>query len=117
VFKLFGEAVFNGGKDMGRLEGSLVRGFGRIMVFNGFGTDPFLRDELHGRAEEVMGESPFLGIEVIEERDDSGIIEALIAEPLADVCPVLLFDMGVIILVISTATGKRDGVLSFGKMS
>jgi hypothetical protein len=64
---------------MGRLEGSLVRGFRRIMVFNGFGADPFLRDELHGRAEEIMKESPLIGIEVIEEMDDSGIIEALIA--------------------------------------
>ncbi len=64
---------------MGRLEGSLVRGFRRIMAFNGFGADPFLRDELHGRAEEIMKESPLLGIEVIEERDDPGIIEALVA--------------------------------------
>jgi hypothetical protein len=86
------------------------------MAFNGFGTDPFLREELHGRAEEIMKESPLFGIEVIEERDDSGVIEALIAEPLADVCPVLLFDMGVIIFVISAATGKRDGALSFGEM-
>ena len=59
---------------MGRLEGSLVRGFRRIMVFNGFGADPFLRDELHGRAEEIMKEPPLFGIEVIEERDDPGII-------------------------------------------
>jgi hypothetical protein len=71
---LFGEIVFNREMDMGRLEGSLVRGFRRIMVFNGFGADPFLRDELHGRAEEIMKESPLFGIEVIEEMDDSGII-------------------------------------------
>jgi hypothetical protein len=76
---LFGETVFNREMDMGRLEGSLVRGFRRIMVFNGFGADPFLRDELHGRAEEIMKEPPLFGIEVIEERDDSGIIEALVA--------------------------------------
>jgi hypothetical protein len=71
---LFGEAVFNKERDMGRLEGSLVRGFRRIVAFNGFGTDPFLRDELHGRAEEIMKESPVFGIEVIEEIDYSGII-------------------------------------------
>jgi len=59
---------------MGRLEDSLVRGFRRVMAFNGFGTDPFLRDEFHGKAEEIMEESPLFGIEVIEERDDSGII-------------------------------------------
>ena len=66
-------------KDMGRFEDSLIRGFGRVMTFDGSGTDPFLRDEFHGRAEEVMEESPLSGIEVIEERDDSGIIETLIA--------------------------------------
>ncbi len=113
---MFGEVVFNREKDKGRLESSLVRGFRRVMTFNGFGADPFLRDELHGRAEEIVEESPFFGIEVIEERDDFGIIEALISEPLADVCPVLLFDMGVIIFVIGTATGKVDGMISFGKM-
>ena len=87
------------------------------MAFNGFGPDPFLREELHGRAEEIMKESPLFGIEVVKKRDDSGIIEALISEPLADVSPVFLFDMGVIVFAISTATGKVDGVISFGKMS
>ena len=74
MFKLFGESVFDRGKDIGRFEDSLVRGFRGVMMFNGFGTDPFLREELHRRAEEVMEESPLSGIEVIEERDDSGII-------------------------------------------
>jgi hypothetical protein len=74
VFNLFGESVFDRGQDVGRFEDSLVKGFGRGMAFNGFRTDPFLRDEFHGRAEEVMEESPLSGIEVIEERDDSGII-------------------------------------------
>ena len=86
-------------------------------MFEGFRADAFFFEEFGGGAEEVMEESPLVSIEVVEERDDSGVIEALISEPLADVCPVLLFDMGVIIFVISTATGKRDGTLSFGKMS
>jgi hypothetical protein len=71
---LFGQRVLTRSEEMGRFEDSLVRGFRKVMVFNGFGTDPFLRDELHGRAEEVMEESPLSGIEVIEERDDPGII-------------------------------------------
>ena len=53
---------------------SLVRGFRRVMVFDGFGADPFFGEEFHGGAEEVMKESPFLAIEVIEERDDLGVI-------------------------------------------
>ena len=74
MFKLFGERSFDRDRDMGRFEDSLVRGFRRVMALNGFGTDPFFRDEFHGRAEEVMEESPLSGIEVIEERDDSGIL-------------------------------------------
>ena len=74
MFKLFGERVFDIDKDMGRFEDSLERGFRRVMTFDGFGTDPFLRNEFHGRAEEIMEESPLSGIEVIEERDNTGII-------------------------------------------
>jgi len=74
VFKLFGERLFDRNKDIGRFEDSLVRGFRRVMSFNGFGTDPFLGNELHRGAEEIMEESPFFGIQVIEGRDDTGLI-------------------------------------------
>jgi hypothetical protein len=74
VFKLFGQRVFDIDKDMGRFEDSLEGGFRSVMTFDGFGTDPFLRDEFHGRAEEIMEESPLSGIEVIEEKDNTGII-------------------------------------------
>lgn len=41
----------------------MVRGFRGVITFNGFGTDPFRRDELHGRGEEIRKESPLFGIE------------------------------------------------------
>jgi len=44
------------------------------MTFNRFGADSFFGDEFHGGAEEVMEESPFLGIEVIEEGDDCWVV-------------------------------------------
>lgn len=40
------------------------------MAFDGFRTDPFFCDEFYGGAEEVVKESPFLGIEIIEQRYD-----------------------------------------------
>jgi len=40
------------------------------MAFDGFRADSFFGDEFYGGAEEVVEESPFLGIEVVEERDD-----------------------------------------------
>jgi len=59
---------------MRRIDDSLVRGFGRVMAFDGFGADPFFCDKLYGRTEEVVEESPFLGIEGVEWRYDVGII-------------------------------------------
>ena len=44
------------------------------MAFDGFGADAFLFDEFYGGAEEVVEESPFLGIEVVEGGNDVGII-------------------------------------------
>ena len=41
----------------------------------------------------------------------------MVAEPLADVGPVFLFDVSVIIFVIGTASGELDGLFSLGKMS
>ena len=47
---------------MGRLEDSLVGGFGGVVVFKGFRADAFFFEEFGGGAEEVMKESPFLGV-------------------------------------------------------
>jgi len=87
------------------------------MVFDGFGADPFFGEEFHGGKEEVMKESPFMGIEVIEERDDVGIVEALVAEPLADMGPVFLLNMGIIVFMIGAASGELDRFIPFGKVS
>jgi hypothetical protein len=71
---LFGEVLLDVERDMRRFEDSLVGSFGRVMVFEGFRADSFFGEEFHGRAEEVMQESPLVAIEVIEERDNVGII-------------------------------------------
>ena len=59
---------------MRRVDDSLIRGFGRVMVFDGFRADAFFFDEFYRGAEEVVEESPFLCIEVVEEWNDIGII-------------------------------------------
>ena len=64
-----------------------------------------------------MKESPLLGIEIIEEGDHTGVIESFIAEPLTDMGPVFLFHMGVVILVIGSASGELDGAFSLGEMT
>jgi len=55
-------------------ENSLVRSFGAIVVFDRFGADPFFREEFGRGAEEVMEESLLLAIEVIQERNNFGMI-------------------------------------------
>jgi hypothetical protein len=71
---LFREILFYAERDMRRFEDSLVRSFGRVMVLEGFRTDPFFGEEFHGRAEEVMKEPPLVTIEVVEEWDNVRII-------------------------------------------
>ncbi len=58
-----------------------------------------------------------MGVEIIEQGDHTGIIESFIAEPLTDMGPVFLFDVGVIVLVIGSASGELDGAFSLGKMT
>ena len=71
---MFREGEFDRFLDMRRFHDSLVRGFRGVVAFDGFGADPFLGDELYRGAEEVVEESPFLGIEVVEERYDVLVI-------------------------------------------
>jgi hypothetical protein len=59
---------------MRRFQDSLIRGFRRVMAFDSFRADAFFFDEFYGGAEEVVEESPFLGIEVVEGCYDIGII-------------------------------------------
>ena len=59
---MFGEGLFDLGRDMGRLEDSLVGGLGGVVVFKGFRAGAFFLEEFGGGAEEVMKESPFLGV-------------------------------------------------------
>ena len=64
-----------------------------------------------------MKESPLFGVEMVEQGDHTGVIESFIAEPLAHMGPVFLFDVGVIVLVIGSASGELDGTFSLGKVS
>ena len=59
---------------MGGFENSLIRCFRRAMVFDRFGADSFLGEELHRRTEEVMKEPLLVLIEGVEQRDDLRVI-------------------------------------------
>jgi hypothetical protein len=71
---LFGEGELDRFLDIRRIHDSAVRGFGRVMAFDGFRADSVFRDKFYGGAEEVVEESPFLGIEVVKGRYDVWVI-------------------------------------------
>jgi hypothetical protein len=59
---------------MRRIHDSVVRSFWEIVAFDGFGAEYLFGDELYRRAEEVVEESPFFGVEVIEQGYDLGVV-------------------------------------------
>jgi len=95
----------------------LVRGFGSVVAFVGFGADSFFGEEFDGGAEEVVEESPLLAVQVIEEGDDLGVIESFVSEPLADMGPVFLFDVGVVFVVVGAAAGELDGLFFLSEVT
>ena len=45
------------------------------------------------------------------------MVEAFISEPLADVGPVFLFDVSIVLFVVGAAAGKLDGIFSLGEVA
>ena len=106
------ELIFDALREGFRVQDALVRGVGVIVDLNDLGADTLLGLELGRGKEEVMQQPPCGGVEVVEERDNSGAIESLRPEPLADRRPVLLFDMGIVVLLVGSGAGALDGLSS-----
>jgi hypothetical protein len=65
----------------------------------------------------VVELAPFLDVEFVHQADEFRVLEAIVAEELANAGPILLFDMGVVILVIGATVGEGHGPpLPAGKM-
>ena len=67
--------------------------------------------QLLGAAEEIVQQIPSV-VEPVDFRNQRRVFNALIAQQLTHMCPVLLFGIGVVILVGGTRAGERDGVVS-----
>lgn len=59
---------------MGGFHDSLTRGFGGVVAFEGLGADAFFVDEFYRGHEEVVKESPFVTVEIVEEWDDLRVV-------------------------------------------
>src|SRR5205814_6090011 len=57
-------------------------------------------------AEVILELAPFLDVEIIHERDQAGLFEAIVTEELAHVRPVLLLDVGVVVLAVGAAASE-----------
>ena len=64
-----------------------------------------------------LWKNPNACVELIEPVHQGRIVEAQIAEPLTYVGPVLLFDMGVVVLFVGTGSGELDRMRSILEVS
>ncbi len=76
-----------------------------------------LDSEFDRRAEEVVIQAPLIGVEFVEQGNHTGVVESIVTDPLPDMGPVFLFDMGVVVLVICAASSKTDGAFSVLEVS
>lgn len=81
------------------------------------GSHSFFGNELEGGAEEVVKEPPLGCVELVEQGNHVGMVQAVIANPLSYVGPVFLLDMGIVILVIGSASRKLNRTPSIGEVT
>ena len=62
--------------------------------------------KLEGGPEVILELAPFLGVEIVHERDQMGMFKTIVTEELSDMRPVLLLDVSVIILAIGPTASE-----------
>ena len=86
------------------------RGAGSVVSAADPSADALLPQELHGRQKQVLQETEFLTVEIVDRREGGGGVVADVTEELADVGPVLLLDMGVVVFLVRPPAGELDGL-------
>ena len=115
--ELSGQPDFGFPGDVRGFHNPLVRGFGFVVAFAGFGADAFFFQQLHRGAEEVVEEPPLGAIQFVEQGHEARVVKAFVAEPLAEMGPVFLFDVGVVVFSVGTASGEQNGLGTFGEVA
>ena len=70
------------------------------MSFDGLGADAQFALKLHGGEKEVEEQSPLGSVEIVHVVHRTLLFQALVSEILSDVCPILSFDVCVVVFVI-----------------
>src|SRR2546429_660897 len=81
---------------------------GRIVAPAQTRADPLFARELHRGQEQVLEQPQLVGVERVHRRARRRRVIAHVPEELADVRPVLLFDVGVVVLLVGPAAGELD---------
>lgn len=93
------------GADLKGVPEALERSLGREVLAPGLGTLAGFATQLQGGADEVLEQVPN-SVGIVDERDQFGIVQELVAWELADLGPVLLFDMDLVLLAVGAAAGS-----------
>ena len=115
VSKFFSEMVFNCLIERGRVDQALRGRTRRAIVTDITGADLFLREQFKGWTEEVAPEVPSF-VEALNYGEQVGVRDTLITEELADMNPVLLFNIGVVIFMIGAGSRELDGRLAIAEI-
>ena len=94
------------------LGGGLRRPF---IAFDVFRSDPLLREQPHGRREEVP-DQPLQGVDPVHQRDEALVIDPPVAVEPPDLHAVLLLDMGVVVLAVAARARPRGGGQEAGQV-
>ena len=83
---------------------SIVDVFDAVMVLS----IPYLFDELQIGLKEVFVQAPFVSVQIVHEITFFLAGSSFVSEQLSDMGPVFLLNMGIIILVVGSASGKNN---------
>ena len=88
------------------------------MLVKGFRIDASFFNRIYGREKDVVIEAPFVAVMVVHERDESGVVKPLmIHEPLVQMGPVFLFNVGIVVFVMIPAAGQANVLFEIRKVS
>ena len=102
-----GEPPFLGGGEDPSVDGPMVRRLGWVVAFDHFGTDSLAAGQLLLGAKRVR--EPVVQIpDLVEHLHFGVVVETEAADEGADVGPVLLLDVGAVVLVSRARPGEHD---------
>src|SRR2546426_5758769 len=96
--------------DIGAREHALQGGAWGVVASAQPRADALFADELDGGQEEVLEEAELMAVERVDGGEGGERVIPEIAEQFADVGPVLLLDVGVVVFLVGPPAGELDGV-------